>query len=101
MKILNRDKDGHLALGLATTLAVFMLLTAGAFIAGMVLKAGLLMAFLLVGRLVAGVVAWLKEGYDEAHPEKHTKDLLDGKVTEAGANLASALILLWIVGVTL
>ena len=43
-------------------------------------------------------ISYAKEAYDEAHPAKHSKDMLDAESTNGGASLATALILAWMVG---
>lgn len=91
---MNKDKIYHQLVGagivILTTMAMFVIF-------GIPAALGIAVLYVAIGRLLAGWAANAKEAYDEARPLKHTADMLDAAVTEGGANLASAIILILLV----
>ena len=85
MSLMKLDKSYHFGVGFATVLvttAVFWLLTGGHILYA------LLGSF--TGWHIARCLAYVKEGYDEARPDKHTSDILDAEITIAGASAGLA-----------
>jgi hypothetical protein len=87
LKIMALDKWMHHGVGAAIVLASY----AGLLLTGL---AGALQHVLAIaaGYLLARGAAWTKECFDEAHPDKHTKDSFDAEATIAGASYATAML---------
>ncbi|KQV99979.1 hypothetical protein [Rhizobacter sp. Root1221] len=83
MNLINKDKLYHLIAGFLITVAGYAVLA----VAGVPSPNALCLALALTA-----VFAFMKEAYDQAHPEAHTTDVLDAMVTLCGAALAGITI---------
>jgi hypothetical protein len=86
------DKWMHAGIGAAIVIVTYAAVVLPGLAEQLLAKIGVL----LVGFLLARTAAFFKEGYDEAHPERHTKDVLDAEMTVSGAAFTTAVMLCYL-----